>query len=160
MNTPPCAAILIRQAGPTDHAVVTSFNRALAEESEGKTLDERIVSAGVRTALSDPSRGAYYLAERDGAVVGQTMITAEWSDWRCAWFWWIQSVYVAPAHRRHGVFRALHQYIRDEARARGDVCGLRLYAHHANENALRTYERLGMERCDYILLEEDWSGRV
>lgn len=160
MNKPPSPAVLIRKAGPPDHGVVTSFNRALAEESEGKTLDERVVSAGVRAALSDPSRCAYYLAERDGTVVGQTMITAEWSDWRCAWFWWIQSVYVAPAHRRHGVFRALHRYIRDEARARGDVCGLRLYAHHANESALQTYERLGMERCDYLLLEEDWSGRA
>ena len=160
MNKPTCGSILIRKASSTDHAVVTSFNRALAEESEGKTLDERTVSEGVHAALCDPSRCVYYLAECAGAVVGQTMITTEWSDWRCGWFWWIQSVYVAPAHRRHGVFRALHQYIRDEARARGDVCGLRLYAHHTNENALRTYERLGMERCDYILLEEDWSGRA
>ena len=39
---------------------------------------------------------AQHVAERDGQVVGQTMITYEWSDWRNGTFWWIQSVYIPP----------------------------------------------------------------
>ena len=29
-------------------------------------------------------------------LLGQLMITYEWSDWRNGAFWWIQSVYVVP----------------------------------------------------------------
>lgn len=149
--------IAIRCATPADLDTVTRFNVALADESEGKRLDPAIVREGVRAALADPHRAAYYLAELDRAVAGQTMITLEWSDWRNGYFWWIQSVYVEPFARRRGVFRALHHHIRDEARARLDVCGLRLYVHRDNTLALETYRRLNMPACDYLLCEESWS---
>ena len=37
-------------------------------------------------------------------AAGCVMVTTEWSDWRNAAFWWIQSVYVVPEFRRCGVF--------------------------------------------------------
>jgi len=150
--------ITIRRATVADADRIVAFNTALASESEGKTLDAQTVTAGVREALADPSRSLYFLAEVEGEVVGQTMVTFEWSDWRNAFFWWIQSVYVDSRFRRRGVFRALHDHVRREARSRPDVCGLRLYVHHDNHRAMKTYTQLGMPQSDYFLCEEDWSA--
>src|SRR4051794_30784856 len=101
----------LRRAVPADAPVVVEFNRLLAQESEGKALDPAVLSAGVAAALADPARGLYFLAEQDGQVLGQILITTEWSDWRNGWFWWIQSVYVRPEARRRGVFRALFEHV-------------------------------------------------
>ena len=151
-------AIEIRPATPSDANQVAAFNRAMAEETEGLHLDGAVLAAGVREALADPSRSRYFVAVVDGTVVGQTMFTTEWSDWRNGFFWWIQSVYVTPSHRRRGVFRALYDHVRSLARAQPDVVGLRLYVHEHNTRAMRTYERLGMTTTAYRLCEKDWSG--
>lgn len=149
-------AILIRRAGPDDAAMVIAFNQAMAVESEGKTLDPPTLAAGIQAALTDSDRCAYFIAETDGSVAGQTMVTYEWSDWRNGWFWWIQSVYVVPQFRRRGVFRALHEHIRSLARDRDDVCGLRLYVDRGNAHAIETYRTLGMSLTAYRVCEEEW----
>ncbi|MFO0852582.1 MAG: GNAT family N-acetyltransferase [Gemmataceae bacterium] len=99
--------LTIRRATPADAATVARFNAALAWESEGKRLTPEVLARGVGKVLADPAKGFYTLAERGGEVVGQVMVTFEWSDWRDGWYWWIQSVYVVEAARRGGVFRAL-----------------------------------------------------
>ncbi len=152
--------IQVRRAVPADLEAVVAFNQSMAVETEGKTLDHAILTAGVREALRDQNRSLYFVAEVDGKVVGQTMVTVEWSDWRNGFFWWIQSVYVDPAYRRRGVFRALHDHVRGLAKSRGDVCGLRLYVHRHNQRAIETYQKLGMTLTDYLVCEEDWSERV
>jgi len=86
--------VTIRRATVADADYIVGFNTALAAESEGKTLDAKTITDGVRAALTDPARSLYFVAEIDGEVVGQTMVTFEWSDWRNAFFWWSQSVYV------------------------------------------------------------------
>jgi GNAT superfamily N-acetyltransferase len=91
-------------------------------------------------------------------VVGQLLITDEWSDWRDGMFWWIQSVYVVPSARRHGVYRAMHTWIERRARETPGVCGLRLYVHEHNTGAQQTYERLGMSPAMYRMYERDWTG--
>lgn len=145
--------LAIRPATPNDHAVIVAFNLALAEESEGKRLDRSTVEIGVAAVLQDPNKGVYYLAENEQGVVGQTMITYEWSDWRNGWFWWIQSVYVVPSARRQGVFRSLYGHIREEARRRSDVIGLRLYYDVNNLPAINTYLALDFQPTAYNVLE-------
>ena len=147
--------IKIREAALTDAPVIADFNRRLAEESEGLRLDEACVQAGVAALLKDPAKGIYYVAEREGAVVAQLMITYEWSDWRNGNIWWIQSVYVKPEFRRAGLFRALFKHLQDMARVRMDVCSLRLYVHAENTRASQSYERLGMTRTQYEVFELD-----
>jgi GNAT superfamily N-acetyltransferase len=93
----------IRPARPEDVDLIVRFNRAMARETEGRDLEEATIAAGVEALLADPSKGRYFLAERRAEVAGQLMVTPEWSDWRNGPVWWIQSVYVAPAHRRRGV---------------------------------------------------------
>jgi len=153
------ADIRIRLGTIADADTISGFNVALAAESEDKALDPAVVAGGVRRALADPTRSRYYIAEVDGTVAGQTMITREWSDWRDGWFWWIQSVFVHPAFRQRGVFRALHTHIRNEALRDPDVCGLRLYVHHDNERAIQTYKNLDMIVTEYHLCEEEFDGR-
>ncbi|MBK9128952.1 MAG: GNAT family N-acetyltransferase [Phycisphaerales bacterium] len=149
--------LLIRRAGPADAPTLVAFNCALAHESEGRRLDPAVVSRGVARVLSNPALGVYYLAERGGTVVGQLMVTFELSDWRDGVFWWIQSVYVAPAARRLGVYRRLHEAVAADARRSGDACGVRLYVDADNTRAQAVYERLGMKRTAYYLYETDWS---
>ena len=145
--------IRIRQAAPSDAPVIAAFNMQLAQESEGLSLDAARVGAGVTALLKDPAKGVYYVAEAEGALVGQLMITYEWSDWRNGNIWWIQSVYVKPEYRRAGVFRALFNHLRTLAQTRPDVCSLRLYVHADNAPARRSYERLGMSRTKYEVFE-------
>lgn len=151
------AAMHIRLAGPDDLSVIAQFNQALAVESEKKVLADAVIREGVRSLLADATRGLYFIAEIGGMVVGQTMVTKEWSDWRNGDFWWIQSVYISPEFRRRGVFRALHAHVREAARAASGVCGLRLYVHEQNVRAMEAYLNMGMERTHYAMFEEDWS---
>ncbi len=144
----------VRVATPADAAVVIEFNRLLALESEGKTLDPALLAPGVAAGLADAHKGRYFLADDHGAVLGQAAVTYEWSDWRNGWFWWIQSVYVRPEYRRRGVFRALFEYVYNAARKDPEVIGLRLMVERANHAAENTYRRLGMGESGYFVLEK------
>jgi ribosomal protein S18 acetylase RimI-like enzyme len=146
-------SLVVRRAVSTDAPVITEFNRLMAHETEGKTLDPAVLAAGVAAGLSDPAKGIYFVAEEGADVLGQMMITFEWSDWRNGWFWWIQSVYVRPDARRRGVFRALYDHVLQAARREPDVIGLRLYVEHENQAAQQTYLRLGMQWTSYRMLE-------
>jgi GNAT superfamily N-acetyltransferase len=147
--------IKIREAALSDAPLIAAFNLLLAEESEGLRLEAAPVQAGVAALLRDPAKGIYYLAEAAGAVVGQLMITYEWSDWRNGNIWWLQSVYVKPDFRRAGVFRALFNHLRNLAQTRKDVCSLRLYVHTENTRAHESYLRLGMTLTQYEVFELD-----
>ncbi|WP_103026799.1 GNAT family N-acetyltransferase [Salinibacter altiplanensis] len=144
----------LRRATPDDVETLAHFNEAMAEETEGKTLDPEAVRAGVRGVFDRPKQAFYLVAERDETVVGSLMITTEWSDWRNADFWWIQSVYVPPPARQTGIYAALHGEVRRRAREADDVCGLRLYVEQDNAAARAAYEAVGMSEPPYRMYEE------
>ena len=148
--------ITIHKAGKDDVPKIVAFNRALAEESEHRTLDEETLTTGVTRFLTLPEQGFYSLAELDGEIVGQVMITTEFTDWRNGVMWWIQSVYVKPEFRRRGIYRVLHEHITELARKDNAVRGLRLYVHDENSLAQKTYENLGMEWSGFRLMERDF----
>ena len=143
----------IRPATPADAKQIAEFNRRLAEESESKYLDAPTVLSGVQALLDAPEHGRYYVAYSDDALIGQLLLTYAWSDWRTGRFWWIQSVYVAPSHRRQGIFSALYGHVEELARQDPAVCGLRLYVEEHNADALETYRALGMSATGYHVLE-------
>ena len=154
---------LIREAIPADLDVIVEFNARLAHESEGTSLPRKTLTRGVTAALQDRDRLGYWVVEvNDPAdpespwVIGQAAITREWSDWRAGWIWWFQSVYVHPDYRNQGVFRLLYAHIRDLARNKADVIGLRLYVEVSNERAQRVYQSLGMKPGGYDVSEELW----
>jgi len=132
----------IRMATKEDAKAITSQNIALAKESENIILNTETVLAGVKALLSDKKKGFYLVAEENNIIVGQVMITVEWSDWRNKPIWWVQSVYIQKDSRKKKVFTQLLAYVRQKACRQG-VAFLRLYAHKDNISALDVYEKIG-----------------
>ena len=147
--------INIRFGKVEDVENLVKFNRNMAIETENKDLDENIANSGVLAMIANPNFGFYLVAEVEGQVVGSLMITTEWSDWRNAQYWWIQSVYVMPDYRKHGIYRSLYEHVKDMAYKRKDVFGFRLYVEKHNRNAQETYKKLGMCETEYYMYEEN-----
>ena len=146
--------ITIRAAHPADAAALVAFNRAMAWETERKELAADVITAGVDHLLRHPEHGFYVVAEAGAEIAGALMVTFEWSDWRNALFWWIQSVYVRPEFRRRGIYRRLYDHVKESARHGGKVCGFRLYVDKDNVGAQRVYASLGMTEAHYLMFEE------
>jgi GNAT superfamily N-acetyltransferase len=143
----------VREARRSDAEVVARYNAAMAEETEGKALNPGCVESGVAALFDDPSLGQYWVADDGGEVIGQLMVTYEWSDWRNGMIWWIQSVYVRPESRRKGVFSGLYHHVESLASAAPGVIGLRLYVESNNVRAQQTYTALGMVKPGYLVME-------
>ncbi|MEM7308526.1 MAG: GNAT family N-acetyltransferase [Planctomycetota bacterium] len=146
----------IRPAIAGDLETIARFQELMALETEDKALDPALVRRGVQAVFDRPTRGRYWIAERGGAAVGSLLLTFEWSDWRAADFWWIQSVFVVREARGQSVFGALYRHVERAAREEPGVCGLRLYVERDNQHAQRVYEALGMEASHYRLYEVDF----
>jgi GNAT superfamily N-acetyltransferase len=147
------SSINIRTANICDIDNVVSFNVDMAFETEGIMLDQKKLALGVSAVLSDSNLGFYMIAEVESTVIGQLMITKEWSDWRNSMFWWIQSVFVKPEYRRIGVYTALHTKVLDMTKEETNVCGVRLYVDRENTVAKQTYSQVGMSHSNYDMFE-------
>ena len=146
--------VVVRQATLDDSMILSQFNMSMAEETEGRQLDQTTVNAGVKQLFRDSRQGFYLMAEVGGSARGSLMITYEWSDWRNGLFWWIQSVYVVPTARRSGVFTALYQYVKKMAQDDNAACGLRLYMEKDNLAARAVYMAMGMDTTPYQVFED------
>ena len=136
-----------------EHAeAIARFQVEMAMESEGLALDCECVRRGVQAVFADETKGRYVVAQSDGQIVGCLMITREWSDWRAAWYWWIQSVYVSPLYRGRGIYRAMYGYVLSQAKCEV-VSQVRLYVDRENTAAQAVYQKLGMDECHYLLYE-------
>lgn len=142
----------IKRATKKDALAIIDNNILLAKESEQETLKREIVEKGVKSLFSHPEKGFYLVAKENNIVIGQLMITFEWSDWRNTEIWWIQSVYVHQDHRNKGVFSALFDSIKKRAK-RNKIPLLRLYVHKNNTSAQQVYEKKEMTKHAYILYE-------
>lgn len=143
----------IRDAVPSDAPTIIDFQIRMAHETEGIELDPDVCARGVEAVFADPSLGRYFVAELDGRVVGSTMVTYEWSDWRNGTVWWIQSVFVEPDLRGKGIYRRLYENVQDLVKKSEGVRGIRLYVDLRNETAQQVYSRLGMNGDHYRLFE-------
>ena len=136
----------VRLAKLEDAATIASFSAAMAFETEGRRLDLDRLYDGTIALLNSPDRGFFMVAELEQAddrqLLGQLMITYEWSDWRNGTFWWIQSVYVVPAWRRQSVFRMMHETVMTLAKTSPNICGIRLYVEETNSAAQAVYRKV------------------
>jgi ribosomal protein S18 acetylase RimI-like enzyme len=146
--------IEIRRAVASDLPDLVEFNQAMAWETEHKKLDTALLERGVGSVFEDEKKGFYVVAENAGRIVGGLMITYEWSDWRSAWFWWIQSVYIRPEARGQRIYSRLYDFVKKLADADGNVCGFRLYVENDNKNAQGVYSSVGMSPSHYLMYEE------
>ena len=71
--------MFIRAATEEDCQTLADFNCALASETEDHELDGAIVLNGVRRGLERTPEVQYHVAEVDGEVIGQLMVTRECS---------------------------------------------------------------------------------
>lgn len=151
---------IVRQASQADLESIVAFSMAMALETEARKLDGSRLREGTRSLLDSPAHGFFMVAEapqiNPPQLIGQLMITFEWSDWRNAVFWWVQSVYVAPAWRRRGVYRLMHDHIVAQAKADPKVCGIRLYVERDNRTAQTVYQRVGLAPSAYTVYEQDF----
>ncbi len=146
--------VSVRRATAEDIATIAEFNLAMARETEDKELDSSTLYEGVAAGIADDARGIYYVADAEGETAACLLVTQEWSDWRNGWFWWVQSVFVAPAFRRRGLYSKMYKAIKSIAKEDKRVVGFRLYVERENTRAQKTYENLGMEASDYLMYEE------
>jgi len=151
--------LLIRLATIHDAPQISLFNQKMAKETEGRVLSPDISLAGVKAVFKDRHKGFYLVAETqdaDAGIIGQLLVTYEWSDWRNRYYWWIQSVYVKPEFRGQKVFSHLYRHLEEEARYRRDVAGLRLYVERQNRPAKDAYEKIEMTLSAYDMYEIDF----
>jgi GNAT superfamily N-acetyltransferase len=146
--------VTVRLARPTDEDAFVRGTMGNAWETERLRLDEAVVRRAVRKMLADPAKGLCFVAEDKGAAIATTYVTLEWSDWHDAWYWWIQSLFVAPERRGQGVYSAMYRFIQDEARRRRGVRSIRLYVEKENDKGLRAYRGHGMEELPYLVFEQ------
>ena len=145
--------MLIRSAQEKDLLQLVAFQMAMALETENLTLDQEVLTQGMQAVLADANKGAYYVAEMEGNVMGSLMITYEWSDWRNGMVWWIQSVFVDKAFRGKGVYKALYTHIQNLVKADEKIRGVRLYVDKTNISAQEVYKKLGMNGEHYATFE-------
>jgi len=146
---------VVRRAQDTDLDSLVSFTLAEAREAEGAAKDPAIIRRGVQAGLSNPAIAMYWVVESDqGEIVASTSVVREWSDWHAQDYWWIQSMYVAPAHRGKGLVEMLMGAVSAEARA-SDAADLRLYVHTGNTRAIKAYRRCGFGDAPYAIMTRD-----
>lgn len=117
---------------------VLAMVRDLAEFEE--SADEVAYDRAEFTAhLFGPDAVAHVaLAEVDGDVAGMALWFRTFSTWLGRSGIWLEDLFVRPAHRRHGVGRALLSHLRASTAGRVEWSVL-----DWNEAAIRTYEAVG-----------------
>ncbi|MCA9037762.1 MAG: GNAT family N-acetyltransferase [Planctomycetaceae bacterium] len=157
------SGLILRRAAENDAETIARFNCQLCEETEHRSLDPATVLRGVVRGLQKNEDVQYWVAESSAPagqeVVGQLMITREWSDWRDGWMMWLQSVYVAAPFRGQGIFRQLLSHAIGEMQRSPDIVGLRLYVEAENSRAMEVYQRLKFQDAGYRVMERLFDGR-
>jgi ribosomal protein S18 acetylase RimI-like enzyme len=143
---------LIRRADLADLEQLVEFTLSEAEEAEGTGQDGEKARRGIRRALEDESVALYWVIEdRNEGLIGNISVVREWSNWKAGDYWWIQSLYLKPAHRGRGLLITLLETVR-KAAVRGQALDLRLYVHKNNERAIKAYRKAGFLDADYRIM--------
>ncbi len=146
--------MFIRKANSDDIINISKSNVLLAKESEDLDISYKTTYKAVKKLIDDKNRGFYLLAVENKKILGQLMITYEWSDWNNKDFWWVQSVYVDKNYRKKGVFKSLLNEVKKLSR-KNNVSKIRLYVYTENKKAIDVYKSLNMKKKDYIIFETE-----
>ena len=109
----------VRLAKPEDAAMIESFSAAMALETEGRRLDLNRLHEGTIALLESPDRGFFMVAELEQAddrrLLGQLMITYEWSDWRNGAFGGFKvSMWIRPGDGKESIDGCMIPSLRSE----------------------------------------------
>ena len=147
----------IRRATLIDAERIAQNNVKLADEIENMHVNYAAALSGTKTLLQNNDKGFYLVAEEEQSLIGQMMITYEWSDWRNKIIWWIHRIYVDKSWRHAGVFKQMLQELASLA-AHHDVFTIRLYVLQENIDAIKIYEKMGMRLQPFLIYQYNVSG--
>ena len=142
--------MMVRFAQKNDIEQIAKNNVQLARISENRYIEFQKVLEGVTQVIADRQKGFYVVAEEKDIIIGQVLVTFEWSDWQAFNIWWLQSIYVKEKWRRQGVLTKLLDFIHDLA-VKENVTTFRLYVHKKNKKAITIYEKKGMQKEPYTI---------
>ena len=142
----------VRNAKLDDLDNLVEFVIAEANEAEGIIKSSEIVLNGIKAGLENPDIARYWIIENEnGNPVGNVSVVKEWSDWNCAFYWWIQSMYLSPSYRGLGLMKALLKEVKLAAENENAI-ELRLYVHKDNDRAIKAYKKVGFCKSDYNMM--------
>ena len=142
----------VRNANLNDLENLVEFIVAEADEAEGIHKASDKILRGIKAGLENPSIARYWVLENENQdPVGSVSVVKEWSDWNCAFYWWIQSMYLLPSHRGKGLMNKLLQEVKNAAMTE-DAIELRLYVHRNNKRAIKAYQKSGFSDSDYDIM--------
>lgn len=142
----------IRKAELKDLDHLVDFTMEEAREAEGLEKPVGVLRNGIEVALIDNSVAMYWvIMDTKGEPIGSVSVTKEWSDWNAGFYWWIQSMYLRPAHRGKGLMRLMLASVKDEMIKQNGL-ELRLYVHSHNQIAISAYEKAGFASSKYRIM--------
>ncbi len=142
----------VRNAKLDDLGSLVEFVIAEANEAEGIIKSSEIVLKGIKAGLENPDIARYWIIEtQNGNPVGNVSVVKEWSDWNCAFYWWIQSMFLLPNYRGIGLMKALLAEVKLAAENENAI-ELRLYVHKDNDRAIKAYKKVGFCNSDYNIM--------
>jgi GNAT superfamily N-acetyltransferase len=144
--------MIIRKAIIDDADKIVTYDMRLAEETEQWTPDRTLVEQGVKKVLKDARYGFYLVVEHEDKVIGQVLVTSEWSDWRNVSIWWLHRIYIHSDFRNKRVFHELVETLLDLAR-KNNIYAIRLYVHPKNMTAKNIYEHMGFSRSSFEIFQ-------
>jgi RimJ/RimL family protein N-acetyltransferase len=148
----PNSPVTVRAAAPADLDTLVAFILAEAAEAEGAAKAPDTVRAGIRAGLHDPVIARYWVLQNGaGEVIGSISVVREWSDWHAGFYWWIQSMFIAPDYRGQRLMPVLLAAVRAAARAE-NALEVRLYVHRDNARAIRAYHKAGFTDLPYQIM--------
>lgn len=149
-------SIYITEATSEDTPILADLQCRLAWETEEYQLDKNTVQQGLQALLEDKRKGVYYKVADAEKIIGCVFTTFEWSEWRNTYVLWIQSLYIIPAYRGKGLFRAMYNFFQKKVKTSKELGGIRLYVDKSNQKAIQVYESVGMSKEHYEMYE--WLG--
>jgi ribosomal protein S18 acetylase RimI-like enzyme len=142
----------IRTATPADLDVLVTFILAEAAEAEGAAKAPETVRTGISAGLNDAALARYWVLENEtGEVIGSISVVREWSDWHAGFYWWIQSLFIAPEYRGQRLLPRLLDAVQAAARAE-NALEVRLYVHRDNARAIQAYRKTGFNDLPYKIM--------
>jgi ribosomal protein S18 acetylase RimI-like enzyme len=147
----PAPTVEVRAATPADRgAAIRLLTAQLVEHA--LPVDADGIARGVELALAHGSAAWLVVALAGGLPVGILLANPIVSVEHGGAALWIEELYVAPAHRRRGVARALLAFVTDEARNHG-MRAVELEVVPTQTAALALYAALGFHAVDRRRLE-------
>lgn len=142
----------VRRATPADLDSLVHFAAEEARAAEGIDKAPGTLRAGILAALENEQLALYWvLADERDQPVGVISALREWSNWNAGYYWWVQSLYIAPDYRGRGYLTLLFDAVREEA-GRQNGLDLRLYVHDGNERARAAYRKNGFAEMHYRIM--------